>query len=76
MSLKVEHVHRGSLSVMKVTGFTEKQLSELNSMDYRDMKSVLMDTLLSGRLIPYGNYIINAWVNDGTVFVETEVCKF
>ena len=73
MSLKIEQIKRGSLSVRKITGYTEKELSELNSMDYRDMKAKIMESLVSRRLIPYGTFILSAWVTDGAVFIETGV---
>ena len=59
--------------VRKITGYTEKELSELNSMDYRDMKAKIMESLVSRRLIPYGTFILSAWVTDGAVFIETGV---
>ena len=69
--LTIEETKRGSLAVKKITGFTDKELSELNSMDYREMKNVIMDVLLSRRMIPFGTYILSAWVTDKVVFIET-----
>ena len=51
---------------IKVTGFTDKELSELNSMDYREMKQKIADALNLKQTI------INAWVNGKAVFIETE----
>ena len=71
--LTIEHLQRGSLSVRKITGFTEKQLSELNSMDFREMKQTIQERLTASRQIPYGVFIINAWISGDAVFIETGV---
>lgn len=71
--LKIEHIKRGSLSVHKITGFTDKEISELNSMDYREMKHIIMDALVSRRLIPYGLFILNAWIDGNAAYIETGV---
>ena len=66
---------RAATRVMKVTGFTERELSELNSMDYREM----METVIAAIEIRNGDgaiglyegaYILTAWINDGAVFLE------
>lgn len=59
----------------KITGFTEKELSELNSMDYREMKEKIVEILDSrngniGTCWYCGYGIYNAWIRDGAVFVE------
>lgn len=72
-ALTIEHLKRGSLSVRKITGFTEKQLSELNSMDFREMKQTIQERLTASRQIPYGVFIINAWISGDAVFIETGV---
>ena len=73
MSLKIEQIKRGSLSVRKITGYTEKELSELNSMDYRDMKEKIMESLIIKGLVSPDIFILSAWVTDGAVFIETGV---
>lgn len=63
--LKTEEIQKGSMVATKVTGFTDKELSELNSMDYREMKQKIAEALNLKQTI------INAWVNGKSVFIET-----
>ena len=63
--LKTEQIQKGSMVATKVTGFTDKELSELNSMDYREMKQKIAEALNLKQTI------INAWVNGKAVFIET-----
>ena len=64
--LKIERVQKGSQIVTKITGFTDAELSELNSMDYREMKQKIAERL------PVKKTILNAWVSNKTVFIETD----
>ena len=66
---------RAATRVMKVTGFTERELSELNSMDYREMMETVIAAIEirngDGDIGLYeGSYILTAWINDGAVFLE------
>ena len=60
---------------MKVSGFTEKELSELNSMDYREMKETVL-TMLDfrnngkGTCWHNGYGVYQMWIRDGAVYVE------
>jgi hypothetical protein len=67
--LKTEQIQKGSMVATKVTGFTDKELSELNSMDYREMKQKIAEALNLKQTI------INAWVNGKSVFIETEASR-
>ena len=67
--LKTEQIQKGSMVAIKVTGFTDKELSELNSMDYREMKQKIAEELNLKQTI------INAWVNGKSVFIETEASR-
>ena len=67
--LKTEQIQKGSMVAIKVTGFTDKELSELNSMDYREMKQKIAEALNLKQTI------INAWVNGKSVFIETEASR-
>lgn len=76
MSLSVETWRTGiGTNTMKVTGFSEKELDELNSMDYRDMKETVLDCL-DERCGGIGSAWHNAygvyqmWIREGAVFVE------
>lgn len=74
--LKIEDFRKGlGIDTKKITGFTEKELSELNSMDYREMKEKIVEILDSrngdiGTCWHCGYGIYNAWIRDGAVFVE------
>ena len=69
------HYKNNSTDTMKVTGFTERELSELNSMTYHEMKESVLDVLdrcndgLGSRWkCGYGVY--QMWISNGAVFVE------
>lgn len=69
------HAQSVGMKCMKITGFTEAELSELNSMDYREMKETILRVLddRNGNLgtcwaCGYGVY--NAWVSNGAVYVD------
>lgn len=64
--LNTEEIQKGSMVAVKITGFSDKELSELNSMDYREMKQKIAEALNLKQTI------INAWVNGKSVFIETE----
>ena len=74
--LKIEtHCRNIGTQTMKVTGFTEPELSELNSMDYREMKDKVLDILDSrngntGTCWHNGYGVYSMWINNGAVFVE------
>lgn len=60
---------------MEVHGFTESELSELNSMDYNEMKETVLNTLDEycdgiGTRWHNGYGVYNMWIKDGAVFVE------
>ena len=66
---------RAATRVMKVTGFTERELSELNSMDYREMKEKILEMLDDlnygvGTCWHNGYGVYNAWIREGAVFIE------
>lgn len=76
MSIKVETFRSGlGVDCMKLTGFSERELSELNSMDYREMKSTII-AVLDNRNNGLGTQwaekrsLYNAWIREGAVFVE------
>lgn len=75
MSLSMEAVKTGSLVTQKISGFSVKELSELNSMDYREMKMVIWNALVSRKMLSNKTQIINAWVNGNDVFIETKECS-
>jgi hypothetical protein len=66
--LKVEQFYSTrSTNTMKITGFTYKELSELNSMDYREMKETVLDMLDDrngglGSCWHNGYYVFSMWV--------------
>ena len=70
MTQKVEFFRRGlGADTLKITGFTEQELSELNSMDYREMKDIAWGIINSS-----GMYkllaLYSAWIRDGALYVE------
>lgn len=75
-ALKVEtHYRNTGTDTKKITGFTEAELSELNSMDYREMKHKVLEMLdyrndgLGNRWkCGYGVY--DMWIMNGAVYVE------
>ena len=74
--LRIEtHIESGGTKVMKVTGFSEKELSELGSMDYKEMIHTVLDelNLRNGNLGTcwhngYGVYTM--WITGESVYVE------
>ena len=74
--LKIETAYKNvSTKVMKLTGFTEKELSELNSMDYREMMETVLDALDNrnnkvGTCWHNGYGVHTMWIRDGAVYVE------
>ena len=76
VALKVETINnRTGSSCMKLTGFTEAELSELNSMDYREMKEKIIDMLDDrnnglGTVWACGYGFWSAWIRDGAVYCD------
>lgn len=74
--LKIEtHFHGFGSKTMKVSGFTESELSELTSMEYREMIDTVLDILDRrngniGTCWHNGYGVLNMWVNAGCVYVE------
>lgn len=61
--------------IMEVTGFTDKELSELSSMDYREMKETVLDMLdrlngNTGTCWHNGYGVYQMWIRGNAVFVE------
>ena len=79
MPLKIEtHQEDNRSRVMKITGLTEKELDELNSMDYREMISKMVEILDSrndkqGTCWAQGYGIYQMWIRNGSVFMEVGV---
>ena len=75
--LKIETIRESfGTKTIQLTGFSEKDLSELNSMDYRDMKDKIVEIADArnhgiGTCWHNGYGIYNAWILDGSVFIET-----
>ena len=74
--LTVERYREGvSVNVMKVTGLTDKELSELNSMEYREMIDTFL-TILDQRNPNLGSCwhngygVYTVWINNGAVYAE------
>ena len=68
---------RGSCgtNMLKVTGFSEKELSELTSMDYREMIDTVLDMLdrrnnLLGTCLHNGYGVYTVWISGDTVNIE------
>ena len=69
-----------STDLWKVEGLDAKELDELNSMDYRDMKDKVLDILDSrehnhwnkrlGTTWQCGNGVYTAYIRDGAVYLE------
>ena len=76
MPLQIETAYKNSgTDTMKVTGFTEQELSELNSMDYRDMIDTVLEILDTrnngiGSSWKCGYGVLLMWISNGAVFVE------
>lgn len=74
--LKIETFRKNiATTTMKITGFSEKELTELNSMDYREMKETIVDTLDrrnhgAGSMYHNGYGMYQAWIRDGAVYIE------
>lgn len=80
--LHVEMVRTGSsTNLWKVEGLTNKELDELNSMEYRDMKDKILD-IVSSRKHDYrekdiatacacGYGVYNVYIMNGAVYIET-----
>ena len=74
--LRIEtHFNSYSTRTVRITGFTEEELSELNSMDYREMKETVLDMLDDrncgqGTVWHNGYGVYGMWIRDGAVFVE------
>ena len=74
--LTVTEIYRGHATrTMKIEGFSEKEISELNSMDYREMKDAILDALSFRNdglgniwFCGYGVYMV--WLRDGAAFAE------
>lgn len=76
MPLKIETFREGYGSrCMKVTGFTEEELYELEHIDYRDMKKKIVEILDernsgTGTVWSCGYGLYTAWIRDGALYVE------
>lgn len=74
--LTVEKYREGvSVNVMKVTGFSEQELSELNSMEYREMIDTFLDILDQrnpklGTCWHNGYGVFTVWINNWSVYAE------
>jgi hypothetical protein len=75
-ALKVEPVVENiGTRVMKITGWTDNELSELNSMEYREMIDKILEildvrNLNMGTCWHNGYGVYTAWISGSTVFVE------
>lgn len=76
MPLKVENdYHLVGSTIMKVTGFDDRELSELNSMDYREMIETVLNALDErnnglGSCWQNGYGVYTMWITDKSVMVE------
>ena len=74
--LKIEtFMELGNTRTLKITGLTEEELSELNSMDYREMKETLVDLMNrieagTGTRLQRGYGIYTAWIRNGAAYVD------
>ena len=74
LNIETKYINSGT-KVMKITGFSEAELSELNSMDYRDMIDKVLDMLDSrnngiGTAWHNGYGVYQMWISNGAVMVE------
>lgn len=74
LGIKITHEGFGKKTI-QLTGFTEQELSELNSMDYREMKSKIAEIADErnngiGTCWYNGYGIYNAWIGDGCAYIE------
>lgn len=74
LNIETKYINSGT-KVMKVTGFSEAELSELNSMDYRDMIDKVLDMLDSrnngiGTAWHNGYGVYQMWISNGAVMAE------
>lgn len=76
MKLTIETFREGlGVRCLKLTGFTPEELSELNSMDYREMKEKILEIADDrndgiGTCWARGYGVYNAWIRDNAVYVE------
>ena len=76
MALTIETAYKNTdTDTMKITGFTEQELSELNSMSYRDMIDTVLGILDNrngciGSCWKCGYGVLQMWISNGAVFVE------
>ena len=68
-------VERLATKVMKVSGFTEKELETFDKMDYRDMKEAVLAELdlrnkMLGTCWACGYGVYTMWLKDDAVMVE------
>ena len=68
-------VERLATKVMKVSGFTEKELETFDRMDYRDMKEAVLAELdlrnqMLGTCWARGYGVYTMWLKDDAVMVE------
>lgn len=74
--LVITENYRGyATRTMKIEGFTENEISELNSMDYREMRDAILDALSYrnngiGNMWYCGYGVYSVWIRDNAVFVE------
>lgn len=60
----------------KVSGFSDREISELNSMDYREMKAIVNAAVrhraanVPECFVPNAEKILNVWTRGDAVFVE------
>lgn len=63
------------VKTMKITGFTDAELSELNSMDFREMREKVLEILDArnsgiGTRWRNGYGCYNVWIMNGAVYAE------
>lgn len=74
--LKTEEWRVGmGTTTMKIDGFSDQELDDLNKMDYRDMKEAVLDELDKrnhglGSVWFRGYGVYNAWIREKSVYME------
>ena len=79
LHIKKDRVGFG-VDLWKIEGLTKQDLDELNSMEYREMKNKILDIIDSrphdhwnkalGTSWYCGNGVFNAYIKDGSVYLE------
>ena len=76
MPLKIDKCyHSRYTDTYKITGFTESELSELNSMTYKEMIEKILEVLNSrngniGTCWHNGYGVRQMWISNGSVYAE------